>query len=87
LPTCQADKGAIPFLISGANVMIPGLTSKGGRLPDVKSGSSVAILCEGKINCIAIGRTTMSKNEMIKTNKGIGIELIHYIGDDAWNSK
>jgi PUA domain protein len=73
--------------VGGANVMIPGLTSKGGILPEVKAGSSVAIYLEGKQYPLAIGRTTMSKNEMIKVNKGIGIELIHYVGDDAWNSK
>lgn len=67
--------------------MIPGMTSKGGKLPEVKAGTNVAILCEGKENIIAIGRTTMNKNDMIKTKKGIGLELVHYIGDEAWNSK
>jgi PUA domain protein len=30
----RADKGAIPFVLSGANVMCPGLTSKGGDMPE-----------------------------------------------------
>jgi PUA domain protein len=64
LPTCQVDKGAIPFVIGGANVMCPGLTSKGGRVADLKADSIVAILCEGKEHTLAIGQTTMSGNEM-----------------------
>ncbi|RLN92458.1 hypothetical protein BBJ28_00002897 [Nothophytophthora sp. Chile5] len=30
----RADKGAIPFVLSGANVMCPGLTSAGGDMPE-----------------------------------------------------
>ena len=30
----QVDKGAIKFILGGANIMCPGFTSSGGRLPD-----------------------------------------------------
>jgi PUA domain protein len=55
LPTCQVDKGAIPFIIGGANVMIPGMTSKGGILPELDANKCVAIRCEGKQTVIGIG--------------------------------
>ncbi|PNY25133.1 Translation machinery-associated protein 20 [Tolypocladium capitatum] len=32
-PTIRIDRGAIRFVVSGATLMAPGLTSKGGRLP------------------------------------------------------
>ncbi|KAI9158891.1 translation machinery-associated protein 20 [Paramyrothecium foliicola] len=32
-PTIRIDRGAIRFVLSGATLMAPGLTSKGGRLP------------------------------------------------------
>lgn len=67
--------------------MIPGLTSKGGILPEVKSDSYVSIKCEGKEHSLAIGKTTMSKEDMKRINKGIGIELLTYIGDESWNVK
>ena len=67
--------------------MIPGMTSKGGKLPEVDADSYVAIMCEGKQYALGIGRTTMSKNQMQKVGKGIGLELITYIGDDNWNVK
>ena len=37
----QVDKGAIKFLLSGANVMCPGLTSPGARMTDVQSETVV----------------------------------------------
>lgn len=33
LPTVQVDRGAIKFILSGADIMAPGLLSKGGNLP------------------------------------------------------
>ncbi len=63
------------------------MTSKGGRVPEVKAESYVAIMSEGKQHALAIGKTTMSKEDMKRINKGIGIELLTYIGDDGWNIK
>lgn len=33
MPAMQVDKGAIKFVLSGANIMCPGFTSPGGQLP------------------------------------------------------
>ena len=33
MPRIQVDKGAIKFILGGANVMCAGITSKGGALP------------------------------------------------------
>jgi len=67
--------------------MIPGMTSKGGILPELDAHKCVAIRCESKETVIGIGKTTMSKAQMQKVGKGIGLELITYIGDDTWNIK
>ncbi len=64
LPTCQVDRGAISHIIGGANIMCPGLTSKGGIVPNCKKEEVVAVLAEGKQHALAIGLTTMSSNEM-----------------------
>lgn len=32
LPKQQVDRGAIRFILSGANIMCPGLTSPGGKM-------------------------------------------------------
>ncbi|KAL8880486.1 MAG: hypothetical protein Q9192_008004 [Flavoplaca navasiana] len=38
-PRIRIDRGAIRFVLSGATLMAPGLTSKGGRLPSGKNTS------------------------------------------------
>jgi malignant T-cell-amplified sequence len=39
-PTIRIDRGAIRFVLSGATLMAPGLTSQGGRLPLPKGNAS-----------------------------------------------
>jgi len=41
LPPMQVDKGAIKFILSGANVMCPGLTSPGAHMSDLQSETVV----------------------------------------------
>ncbi|CBQ67391.1 related to TMA20-Protein putative involved in cytoplasmic ribosome function [Sporisorium reilianum SRZ2] len=91
LPSVQVDRGAIKFVLSGANVMSPGLTSAGGKLPDpsrgetpLKKGQCVAIRAQGKDEVLAVGVMQMDTDEVRKTGKGIAIENIHYLGDDLW---
>ncbi|KAM7431630.1 Malignant T-cell-amplified sequence 1 [Porites harrisoni] len=87
LPQQQVDKGAIKFLLSGANVMCRGLTSPGAKLADLAKGTVVAITAEGKQHAVAIGKMTMSSEEIRETNKGIGIEVIHFLNDGLWQMK
>ncbi|KAG5683741.1 hypothetical protein PVAND_013006 [Polypedilum vanderplanki] len=87
LPKQQVDKGAIRFVLSGANIMCPGLTSPGAFMNSVEKGTVVAIMAEGKEHCLAIGVTTMSTADIAKVNKGIGVENCHYLNDGLWNMK
>lgn len=42
MPKVQVDKGAIKFVLSGADIMCPGLTSAGGSVgPELKEGAIV----------------------------------------------
>ena len=84
MPKYQVDKGAIRFVLAGANIMCPGLTSNGGNMEDVEAGAAVAIYAEGKDIPIGIGQTTMSTKEIREINKDIGVNNLHYIGDDLW---
>ena len=72
------DKGAIPFLLGGANVMCPGLTNPGGEMPEdglekdangfdipgLEKGDGVVIYAEGKEYAIGIGQMTMSSADV-----------------------
>lgn len=42
----QVDSGAIKFILSGADIMCPGLTSAGGRIsPELEKGTIVVGTC------------------------------------------
>merc|ERR1712137_864855 len=73
VPIMKVDKGAIKFVLSGANIMCPGLTSKGGKMTEVPSNSVVAVTAEGKDHALAVGFTRMSAQEILDVNKDIGI--------------
>lgn len=55
LPQQQVDKGAIKFLLSGANVMCRGLTSPGAKLADLPKGTVVVSLLA--TNIVVIKKT------------------------------
>lgn len=88
LPLLQVDRGAIRFILSGANIMCPGLTSAGAKMDTpVPEGSIVAVMAEGKEHALSIGLTKMSTEDILKINKGIAIESIHYLCDGLWEMK
>ena len=41
MPHMRADKGAIKFILSGANIMCPGLTSPGAKMSNVDAETVV----------------------------------------------
>ncbi|KAL1407083.1 translation machinery-associated protein 20 [Vanrija albida] len=85
LPHVRVDRGAIKFLLAGANMMAPGFLSAGGHLPDgLQKDDIVAIHAEGKEHATGIGKMMMSSDEVRETGKGIAVEVICWIGDDLW---
>lgn len=87
-PTMQVDRGAIKFVLSGANIMCPGLTSPGGKVPDdILSEQVVTIMAEDKQHALAIGLTKLSGQDIKNINKGIAVETIHYLNDGLWRAK
>ncbi|TFK42997.1 hypothetical protein BDQ12DRAFT_644991 [Crucibulum laeve] len=88
LPMVKVDRGAIRFLLAGAHMMCPGLTSAGGYLPPAEAalpaGTPVAIHAEGKEHAVGVGITKLGTEEMKKVNKGVAVETTTYLGDDLW---
>ena len=92
-PTCfnrvRVDRGAIRFVLSGATLMVPGLTSKGGRLPETDADelakdAVVAVEAEGKEEACMVGVLSMGTGEMKAAGKGVAVEGGHYLGDGLW---
>ncbi|CCW60452.1 unnamed protein product [Phytomonas sp. EM1] len=85
LPRHQVDIGGCRSVVSGANVMCQGLTSKGGRVePGIPRGTVVGIYIEGKKHAVALGITLMSSEEILRVNAGPCIENVHHLGDGLW---
>ncbi|KAL5118304.1 translation machinery-associated protein 20 [Pleosporales sp. CAS-2024a] len=98
----RIDRGAIRFVLSGASLMAPGLTSPGGRLPDaglsgddrerygaadLDAGAVVVIEAEGKDTACMVGVLKMGTAEMKQVKKGQACESGHYLGDGLWALK
>jgi len=78
------DKGAIKFVLSGANIMCPGLTHPNAKMTPADKGVVVAVMAEGKQHALAVGFTAMSTEDIASKNKGIGVENYHYLNDGLW---
>jgi malignant T-cell-amplified sequence len=88
LPRVRIDRGAIRFVLSGATLMAPGLTSSGGKLPDKEYartvGDVVAVEAEGKEEICMVGVLKMGTEEMKEKKKGVVMDGGHYLGDGLW---
>merc|ERR1711865_1164 len=82
MPIMRVDKGAIKFVLRGASIMCPGLTSKGGAMEDdLPVGAPIQVQAEGTVHACAVGVLSMSVDDIRKLNKGVCIEMIHYLDD------
>ena len=85
MPRVSVDKGAIKFVLKGADVMCPGLTSAGACMAAaLPAGAPVAVYAEGKEHALALGVMSMSTDDVRAVNKGVAIEAMHFAGDDLW---
>ncbi|KAL7718379.1 PUA domain-containing protein [Entamoeba marina] len=85
MKSVQVDDGAIKHVLDGSNIMCPGLTSAGGKLPDeLEENEYVVVMAENKVHPVAIGLMKMSSETIKKENKGIAIEVNQYAGDGIW---
>lgn len=80
--TVYTDQGAISPLLNGADLMCAGV--KKDDLADFPEGSPVCVVALGKTLPFAIGTAKMSSQELKKAKSGIGIEIIHRLGDGLW---
>jgi len=88
MPQVQVDKGAIRHILRGSDVMCPGLTSAGGKMPEepLEEGTPVAIYAEGKTHPLAVGVLKMSTENIKTLNKGIAIGDVHHLDDGLWKN-
>ncbi|MCF7798616.1 RNA-binding protein [Candidatus Woesearchaeota archaeon] len=80
LPHVVVDKGAIKFVVNGADVMRPGIV----RMDSFCLGALVVIVDEGFGKPLAVGTALFSSDDMRKMDSGKVVTLLHHIGDAYW---
>ncbi|HPH34424.1 MAG TPA: RNA-binding protein [Methanoregulaceae archaeon] len=76
------DSGAVPYVVNGADIMRPGITSVS---EDVKAGCPVQVVEERHGKPLAIGIALYDATDLQEKKSGKMVKTIHYIGDDLWN--
>ncbi|RLE55207.1 MAG: RNA-binding protein [Candidatus Methanomethylicota archaeon] len=81
VPKVVVDRGAIPHIANGADVMAPGVVQVEGEF---EVGDIVAIADEKYRKIIAIGVALTSSGELRCMKKGKVVKNLHYVGDKLW---
>ncbi|MHB9302758.1 DUF1947 domain-containing protein [Thermofilum pendens] len=80
-PNVYVDSGAVPRILNGADVMVPGIKKIDGEF---KPGDRVLVREIEKNRVIALGIAIMGSDEIRGAQKGKAVRNIHYLGDELW---
>ncbi len=83
LPKVVVDKGAIKFVVNGADVMRPGITT----CDEFVQFEYVVIVDETLGKPIAVGQALLASDRLLEEKGGKVIKNLHFIGDEYWNTK
>ena len=81
LPKVVVDKGAVPFVMNGANIMRPGVIFFENT---ISKGDIVGIYPEKFDKPIAVGKSLINSEEFNKLTKGAIAKNLHYLNDLFW---
>jgi len=82
LPRVVVDRGAIPHICNGADVMRPGIVQVEGEF----DGKSLVVVVDvDHRKPLALGVALLSSREVRRCEKGKMVKTIHYVGDKIWN--
>jgi PUA-domain protein len=77
------DMGAVKFVVSGADVMRPGIKE---FAPSIANGELVMVVDINNKKPLCVGRMLFSGDEAQALPKGKVIKNLHWVGDEWWNS-
>lgn len=83
LPHVVVDKGAIRFVVNGADVMRPGINDAEA----FEKGAYVVVVDETVGKPIAVCRALYESQELLAISQGRVLENLHHVGDRFWNGK
>ncbi len=75
------DKGAIAFIVNGADLMRPGIT----KIEDgISKGDVVIVRDQEHLKKLALGFALFSSDEMVVQKIGKSVKIYHYAGDSFY---
>ncbi len=80
LPKVTVDMGAVKFVVSGADVMRPGITN----VEEFKAKEAVCVIDESHKKALAVAMPLLDSVELMKQTKGKSLNSLHYIGDNIY---
>lgn len=83
LKKITVDKGAIKFIINGADIMRPGITK---IEEEIKENEYVLIIDENHQKPLAVGISLLNSKDLQNQSTGKVIKNIHFIGDKIWKN-
>ncbi|KAJ1948309.1 hypothetical protein IWQ62_006908, partial [Dispira parvispora] len=86
LPTFYTHPPVLEKLVSGADLMLPGVIHPSEGLPAVQRGQVVSVAVSGLSTPVAVGLMELSTEEICtsKSNKGKAIHILHTYQDYLW---
>jgi len=83
LKIVTVDMGAIKFIISGADIMKPGIVDTD---PSIKAGEYVVVVDVTNKKPICIGKALFSAKEINDFLQGRVVKNLHWVGDEIWKT-
>jgi len=83
LPKVVVDMGAVPHIVSGADIMAPGIRKVEGSFGEKEL---VVIIDEKHGKFLSVGRSLLASEALAATKKGKVIVNVHYVGDPVWET-
>jgi PUA domain protein len=80
LPRVTVDMGAVPHILNGADVMVPGIVA----FSEFEAGSVVYVDDVEKRRVFAVGLALIGSNELRNVKRGKAVRTLHYAGDKLW---
>lgn len=76
------DMGAVKFVVSGADIMRPGIVEIDSEIED---GQHVMIVDQNNMKPLAVGTALYNAEEIRSMSSGRVVRNLHYVGDSIWN--
>jgi len=81
MPRVTVDMGAVPHVVSGADIMAPGVRGVNGRFGEKQL---VIVVDEKHGKALAVGFSLFDSDKLSATKKGKVVVNLHYVGDLIW---